>query len=104
MEPPNPDEVGVLAKFIAAAATLIGTGFGMFKMAHRRIADVESRKADKEQVDRHHGAILDLYQKHEKVGDRLTSMEDRNHARHVELLNAIHAAQMQRGNDATTLK
>jgi len=91
MEPPKADEVGLAAKVLAVCVGVVSTGFGVFKMLSRRIADVEKSKADQAQVDRHHSAILDLYHKGEKTNERLVEMERGNHERHVELLNAIHA-------------
>lgn len=91
MTPPDVDEVGLWAKAAGAATALLATCFGAFKMTHGRIANVERNKADRDQVENHHKAIIDLYSKHEKVSDRLVEMERCQHKRHVELLNAIHA-------------
>lgn len=91
MEPPKADEVGLVTKVLAICAGVISTVFGAFKMLSRRIADVEKSKAEQAQVYRHHSAILDLYHKGEKFGERLNEMERSSHARHVELLNAIHS-------------
>lgn len=74
MEPPKADEVGLVAKVLAVCAGVVSTGFGIFKMLSRRIADVEKGKASQAQVDRHHSAILDLYHKGEKFGDRLNAI------------------------------
>lgn len=91
MEPPKPDELGIVAKVLAAAGAFLTVAFGSFKMLSRRIADVEKSKASQAQVDSHHSAILDLYHKGEKTNEWLVEMERSNHARHVELLNAIHS-------------
>lgn len=92
----GPDEISLGAKVLAALATIVGAGVGVMKLWTLAL----QAKADKEQVERykiandeqlakHHAAILDLYEKNEKVIDLMRAKEERDITRHLSVLDAI---------------
>lgn len=91
-------------KALAAIATFIAASVGMLKIVRavweakadtaelKTLAERHERhqKANEEQIEKHHRAILHLYEKNDKVVDLIREKEERDTERHIAVLTAIH--------------
>ena len=104
MSAPQPDDVGWMAKALAAmGVALTGLATWAWQHTHSRIKDVDMKtdgKASTEEVERHRDHITKLFDKIEELSDktevRFTVIESRASDRHVELLKAIHESRNKR--------
>ena len=119
MTTPAPDDAGILGKLLAGAgAALAALGTWAWRHTHSRIDRVDTAKADKDAFDKlaakveNHTISKDAFEQHvksderqlsdlniqigtqrshiAKIFDQMRDMENAAHARHVELLNAVH--------------
>lgn len=80
----------------AVVVSIIGGFFAVMKLLKSFLDSKADRdqverhkKANDEQVAKHHAAILDLYAKNDKVVDLIRDLDGRMTERHIEVIKAI---------------
>ena len=98
MSAPDPDQVGLIAKYGGWVVSLISAavmlGVAVVGGLMNALRSLRHSKADIEQVDRLHAAVLDLYRKHETTRDAIESLSSETatgFAKITETLHGIHS-------------
>ena len=94
MSAPDPDQVGLIAKYggwvvtlLSATVTLgVATVGGLMGV----LRSLRHSKADIEQVDRLHAAVLDLYRKHETTRDAIESLSSETATGFAKITDTLH--------------
>ena len=94
MSAPDPDQVGLIAKYGGWVVTLIGAavtlGVATVGGLMNALRSLRHNKADIGQVDRLHSAVLDLYRKHETTRDAIDSLSSETATSFAKLTDTLH--------------
>lgn len=82
MAAPDPEQLGIVAKYggwvVTTVATIVTLGIAVVGGLLKTLRGLRHGKADKENVDKLHVAVLDLYKKRDGLIDALTEHTQRD--------------------------